>query len=76
MRRKDLVVIQFHLIKLRCFCAFWLQLHVGCSNLRVAEIPCFAGSIKKGRREQGYLFGRLPTCPIVAKRGSGYLTRV
>ena len=47
---------------MRVFRAFWLQLHLWCSNLRVAEIPCFAGSTL-GRPEQGYLFERCPGSP-------------
>lgn len=50
--------MRFHPTKMRVFHTFLLQLPPWCSNLRVAQIPCFAGSIKR-RPEQGYLFARL-----------------
>jgi hypothetical protein len=54
---------------MRVFRAFWLQLHFWCSNLRVAEIPCFAGSTL-GRPEQGYLFEQCPDGP--SEGGGGF----
>ena len=44
---------RFHLIKMRVSDAFLLQVGFGCSNLRVAEIPCFAGPNKWGGQSRG-----------------------
>jgi len=38
---------------MRVFNAFLLQVGFGCSNLRVAEIPCFAGPNKWGGQSRG-----------------------
>jgi len=61
------VAIRFHLIKLRVLFAFWLQLQSWCSNLRVAEIPCFAGPNRWGGQSRGIFLIELNDAPAARR---------
>lgn len=54
---------RFHLIKMRLFHTFLLQLGSRCSNLRVAENPLFCWLNSKRRRKQGFLFSQRSSPP-------------